>query len=148
MEHFEINDLENTGCYLGIDVTITDDGIKLSQRLYTDTLLSFGMGLCITPLNEGIVIDDSLDPSANVAEYQRLQYLSGKTILDIARTANLLANGIQGQPPNSGPCQNTSYTALPDSVIAALLTSYNKRTENEPPGLPIPTCCTDSDNDI
>src|SRR4029077_6150150 len=92
-KEFELKDLGNMSRYLGMDVTTTDDGIKLSQKSFTKELLErFGMQNChpvSIPIAEGTVIDDQPDTSIDITQYQSgvgsLQYLADKTRPDIAR---------------------------------------------------------------
>jgi hypothetical protein len=151
MEHFEIKDLGRIKHYLGIDVTMTDDGIKLSQESYIDALLeSFGMNQARPhqmPLDQGIVIDDLPDPSINVTEYQRgvgsLQYLSDKTRPDIARAASLLAEWNSKPTPKCWTSLKHVLRYLAGSRNRGIF--YKKRTTDDPSDIPMPTCYTDSD---
>ena len=151
MENFEIKDLGCIKRYLGMDVTMTDAGIVLSQKSYIDALLeSFGMDQarpCSTPLNPGTVIDDLPDPSINVTEFQRgvgsLQYLSDKTRPDIARAAGLLAEWNSKPTPKCWTSLKHVLHYLAGSRNRGIF--YKKRTADDPPDIPMPTCYTDSD---
>jgi hypothetical protein len=98
-KQFPIKDLGTMKHYLGLQITRTEAGMKLSQSDFIDRLLDdTGMSNCnpvATPIDPGLIIDDSPDSKINIKEYQRvigcLQWLACHTRPDIARAATLLA---------------------------------------------------------
>jgi hypothetical protein len=98
-KQFPIKDLGQMKHYLGLQITRSDEGIKLSQRDFIDKLLdSVGMSDCnpvSTPIEPGLIIDDLPDPAIDLHQYQHvtgsLQWLASHTRPDIARAATLLA---------------------------------------------------------
>lgn len=85
--------------YLGLQITHSHEGIKLSQRDFIDKLLdSMGMSDCnpmSTLIDPGLIIDDLPDPAINLHRYQHitgsLQWLASHIQPNIARAATLLA---------------------------------------------------------
>ena len=96
---FEIKDLGDIKTYLGMEVTQSDQGIKLTQLKFIDQLLEEnGMQDCnpaLTPLPPGLSIDDEPDPSIDIKRYQGIsggaQWLASNAHPEIARAASLLA---------------------------------------------------------
>ena len=96
---FEIKDLGDIKTYLGMEVTPSDQGIKLTQLAFIDQLLEEnGMQDCnpvLTPLPLELSIDDEPNPSIDIKGYQGIsggaQLLASNAHPEIARAASLLA---------------------------------------------------------
>jgi hypothetical protein len=146
---FEIKELGQIKHYLGTAIETDDKGIRITQSSYIDELIeSFGMTdshATKSPLDPGIIIDDELDLTIPIREYQRgtgsLQYLATKTRPDICYAACLLARH------NTRPTRK-SWNALLHVLrylkgTRALGLNYRRRITDDTPL--IPTAFSDSD---
>jgi hypothetical protein len=147
-KEFELKDLGKITRYLGMDVTMTDKEIKLSQQSFTNELLErFGLQKCnpvSIPIAEGTVIDDQPDPSINITEYQSgvgsLQYLADKTRPDIARAATLLAEHNIRPTKKSLAALHHVLRYLKGTMSKGIVYKRCEKTED----LQLPTCFSDS----
>jgi Reverse transcriptase (RNA-dependent DNA polymerase) len=146
-KQFPIKDLGEMKHYLGLQITRTEVGIKLSQPDFISQLLdSAGMSHCnpvSTPIEPGLVIDDPLDPRINTREYQRvtgsLQWLATHTRPDIARIATLLAQFNTRPTPKTVSAQKRVLQYLKGSQELGILFKQGSGA------LPRPIAYTDSD---